>query len=282
MIGQFGIGVFPPVYDVEMIGKEIEKALNETQHMYRKTFRESKLFGTIVEFIPSNYLNSESITVVGCLNPNKITNITTKKCTMVLFKTPNDLKNVSSLMTRLQGSFFTLESYISLLEKSYKTSLMLEQDFNKTDVCNWLELINKKSLMALRGTSLGLWEYTIESSQNPLTESTDYMIEFVKTLKVDNEVYRANIGWYITEDEDGQCIERLHTLASDTEIEKSEGRCLRVNYNRKRFLKELSLLTMVTKEELLMLDSFGDTLIKNSLTAPEIVPQVLNIFSIVQ
>lgn len=279
MLKKYSVGVFPPVYDVDMIGKEIGLVLEDNLYGYKQKFRVSKLFGDVVEFIPSNNLDSGLVTVVGCLNPHKITNITTKNCTMVLFPTPEYTEGLTRVLESLQGSVFTLENYISLLERNYKTSLMIEKDFIKTDICNWLELLNKKSMMALRCSSLNLWDYTIESCPNVLLDSTDYMIEFFKEVIVDGEVYRANIGWYITEDEeDGQCIERLHTLASDTEIELSEGKCLRVNYNRKRFIKDLSLLTPVTKEELLILDSLGDSLIKNNLTTPEIV----KVFSIVQ
>lgn len=279
MLRGYSIGVFPPVYDVDMIGKEIGLVLKANLYDYKQKFRVSKLFGDVVEFIPSNKLDSSLITVVGCLNPHKITNITTKDCTMVLFPTPEYTEGLTKVLNRLQGSVFTLENYVSLLESNYKTSLMLEKEFVKTDISNWLELLNKKSLMALRCSSLNLWEYTVDSIPNVLFNSTDYMIEFFKEVVVNGETYRANIGWYITEDEeDGQCIERLHTLASDTEIELSEGKCLRVNYNRKRFIKDLSLLTTVTKEELLILDSLGDSLIKNNLTTPEVV----NVFSIMQ
>ncbi len=279
MLRGYSIGVFPPVYDVDMIGKEIGLVLKANLYDYKQKFRVSKLFGDVVEFIPSNKLDSSLITVVGCLNPHKITNITTKDCTMVLFPTPEYTEGLTKVLNRLQGSVFTLENYVSLLESNYKTSLMLEKEFVKTDISNWLELLNKKSLMALRCSSLNLWEYTVDSIPNVLCNSTDYMIEFFKEVVVNGETYRANIGWYITEDEeDGQCIERLHTLASDTEIELSEGKCLRVNYNRKRFIKDLSLLTTVTKEELLILDSLGDSLIKNNLTTPEVV----NVFSIMQ
>lgn len=279
MLRGYSIGVFPPVYDVDMIGKEIGLVLKANLYDYKQKFRVSKLFGDVVEFIPSNKLDSSLITVVGCLNPHKITNITTKACTMVLFPTPEYTEGLTKVLNRLQGSVFTLENYVSLLESNYKTSLMLEKEFVKTDISNWLELINKKSLMALRCSSLNLWEYNVDSIPNVLCNSTDYMLEFFKEVVVNGETYHANIGWYIKEDEeDGQCIERLHTLASDTEIELSEGKCLRVNYNRKRFIKDLSLLTTVTKEELLILDSLGDSLIKNNLTTPEVV----NVFSIMQ
>lgn len=264
MIEEYSIGIFPPVYAVEMIGKEISDLLKNSKSGYKQNYKVSKLFGSYVEFIPSNSCQSDSgtITVVGCLNPDKVTNLATKDCTMVLFKTPKETELLNSFQNKYQGTLFTVKSYISQIEKEYKTTLNVGNDFKRIDVSNWLEFLNTKCLMLLRMTSLKLWDYTVDSCENEFQETTDYMIEFVKTLNIDGEIYHANLGWYITEDEDGRSIQRLHSLASAKEIEATEGRCLRVNYNRKRFLTDLSYLTEVTEMELFRLDSFGDALIE--------------------
>lgn len=225
-----GVTIFPPIYEVEDI-------LNLFTPYFEGSYT-TKYKPSMNEDKTLSYIYEEGIlSIVKCMNPNRLSSFSTKDCIVVLHNVVDNL----DLVTENGGIGFTLEDYISNIQQSYNTILNVLPILNRVESHLWLETINKHLLMVLRMDNKELWEFVHQNVVSPYTGNTEYLFDFTKSFNIDDNTYYASLGIHLEHtEESGMEVEKLYTCTSEKEIIETKGQCLKVNYNQKRFLQYLS------------------------------------------